>query len=65
VPVARKADVRLPCQQRKSGFARAGEAYLSVGENVRTDLIYAGLKLRDRERLFEKGSGPGSRRMDS
>jgi hypothetical protein len=48
------------CQQRKSD-SRAGEVYLSVVENVRTDLIYAGLKLRDRERLFEgSGQDPGA-----
>jgi hypothetical protein len=50
-------------QHLKSGFARAGEAYLSVARMCAA--ISYMPNLRDRERLIEKGGGPVSRRMDS
>lgn len=65
------ADVRLffaasaKGHQRKSGFARGGEAYLSMGENERTTSYMPGSNFAIVSASSRKGSGPGSWRMDS
>lgn len=53
------------CRQRKSRFARAGETYLSVGEKMRTISYMPGSNFAIVSASSRKGSGPGSRRMDS
>jgi hypothetical protein len=66
------ADDQIPHRSEMTRYAnsgspdsRAGEAYLSVGEKVRTISYMPGSNFAIVSASSRKGSGPGSRRMDS